>query len=88
MVVSVTSDKVIFELPLVDFQPLNAEAIETEVRAELDKMAAVRRYARGEIADGELMALVGPEVALDMIEAKRIAQESVLRAFRDHSTRS
>ncbi len=87
MVVSVTSDKVIFELPLADFQPLSPEAIENQVRAELGRIAAVRRYARGEITDGELMTLVGPELALDMIETKRIAEESVLRAFRDHPAR-
>jgi hypothetical protein len=63
---------------------LSLEVIESEVLNELRRVMAVKKYSKWEISDGELMHIVGPEVALDIIQARQITEESIRRTINEY----
>ena len=84
MVISFTPDKIVLELPREEFESLAPEAIESGVLNELRKMLAVKQYSKGEITDRKLMEAVGPEMALAIIQAKQVTEESLGRLIGEY----
>ena len=81
MAVTITRKKIVLELPKEEFGVLEPEAIEREVLNDLRKLKATKGFSAGKISERELVRILGPEKALNIIEAKEITEKSIKRAI-------
>ena len=81
MAVTITRKKIVLELPKEEFGVLEPEVIEKEVLNDLRKLKATKDFSAGKISERELVRILGPEKALNIIEAKKITAKSIKRAI-------
>lgn len=84
MGVTITGKKIILELSKEEFEVLEPEVIEREVLNDLRKLKATKDFSVGKISERELVRILGPEKALNIIEAKKITEKSVKRAIDEY----
>ena len=81
MGVTITGKKIVLELSKEEFEVLEPEVIEREVLNDLRKLKATKDFSLGKISEKELIRILGPEKALNIIKAKKITEESIKRAI-------
>ena len=84
MGVTITEKKIVLELPKEEFGVLEPEVIEREVLNDLRKLKATKDFSDGKISERELVRILGPEKALNIIEAKKITEKSIKRAIDEY----
>ena len=70
--------------PKEEFEVLEPEVIEKEVLNDLRKLKATKDFSAGKISERELVRILGPEKALNIIEAKKITEKSIKRAIDEY----
>ena len=84
MGVTITGKKIVLELPKEEFGVLEPEVIEKEVLNDPRKLKATKDFSTGKISERELVRILGPEKALNIIEAKKITEKSIKRAIDEY----
>ena len=84
MGVTITGKKIVLELPKEEFEVLEPEVIEREVLNDRRKLKATKDFSTGKISERELVRILGPEKALNIIEAKKITEKSIKRARHEY----
>ena len=84
MGVTITGKKIVLELPREEFEVLEPEVIEKEVLNDPRKLKATKDFSAGKISERELVRILGPEKALNIIEAKKITEKSIKRAIDEY----
>ena len=77
MGVIITAKKIIFEFPREEFEAIEPKVIEREVLNDLRRLKAIKEFSMGKVSEKELVRMLGPEKALNIIEAKKITEESI-----------
>lgn len=84
MGVIITEKKIVLELPREEFEAIEPKVIEREVLNDLRRLKAVKEFSWGKVSERELVRILGPEKALNIIEAKKITEESIKRAIDEY----
>jgi len=77
MGVIITGKKIILEFSREEFETIEPKVIEREVLNDLRRLKAVKEFSLGKVSEKELVRMLGPEKALNIIEAKKITKESI-----------
>lgn len=84
MGVIIVGKKIILEFPREEFEAIEPKVIEREVLNELRRLKVVKEFSLGKVSEKELVRILGPEKALNIIEAKKITEESIKRAIDEY----
>ena len=84
MGVIVTGKKIIIKFLREEFEMIEPKVIEREVLNDLRKLKVVKEFSLGKVSEKELVRILGPEKALNIIEAKKITEEIIKRAIDEY----